>query len=132
MRDAYRQELRHRLNAVNLDDLHDHDSNSLFELQFKAAMPGQYKDKVSVARPFFRPFLPTKKSSRSISPGTHLANRLNSPFPEERRQCPDLKLALKLQNSGLVEFVKIDVRPEFAEPDPKDGHASFTCPCHRG
>jgi len=46
-RQAYRNDLRAALGAVNLDDVHDANGNSLFQLQFRATVlpgknPGQY------------------------------------------------------------------------------------------
>jgi hypothetical protein len=48
---AYRNELRAALGAVNLDDLHDADGNALFQLQFRATvLPGEHKDQYGAAR----------------------------------------------------------------------------------
>jgi hypothetical protein len=50
-RQAYREELRAALAAVNLDDLHDYNGNSLYRLQFRATVaPGEHKNKWGVAR----------------------------------------------------------------------------------
>jgi hypothetical protein len=48
---AYRAELRQELAALNLDDLHDHDSNAIYRMQFRATvMPGEHKDKYGITR----------------------------------------------------------------------------------
>lgn len=55
-RQAYRAELRAALAAVNLDDLHDYNGNSLYRLQFRATVaPGEHKNKWGAVRLTVRP-----------------------------------------------------------------------------
>jgi hypothetical protein len=50
-RQAYRNDLRAALGAVNLDDVHDANGNSLFQLQFRATvLPGKHPGQYGAAR----------------------------------------------------------------------------------
>ena len=114
-RDAYRAELRQRLNAINLDDLHDYDGNALYRLQFRATvMPGQYKDKFGIARLTFHPPLLKKEEINQLYRTwlNHLALRLNQPLPEVRKTCPKPVAALlRLEQAGLFEILQIRIEP---------------------
>jgi len=110
-RDAYRAELRQRLNAINLDDLHDYDGNALYRLQFRATvMPGEYKDKFGIARLTFHPPLLQDEDTDELYRTwlNHLALRLNQPLPEFRKRCPEhVASLLRLEQAGLFEIYKI-------------------------
>jgi hypothetical protein len=110
-RAAYRAELRHRLNSVNLDDLHDHNGNSLYRLQFRATvMPGKHKDKFGIARLTFFPPKLTGKDIESLYKTwlLHLAHRLNFPQPSVRRDCPNqIGPIQRLNERGLVKILEI-------------------------
>jgi hypothetical protein len=78
---AYRAELRQELAALNLDDLHDHDGNSIYRMQFRATiMPGEHKDKYGVTRLTVQPTEITQNEIRNIyySWLNHITYRMNS------------------------------------------------------
>jgi hypothetical protein len=119
-RDAYRAELRQRLNAVNLDDLHDYNGNALFRLQFRATvMPGQYKDKFGIARLTFHPPLLLDEEIGELYRTwlNHLALRLNQPLPSVRKTCPEPVAALlRLEQAGLFEIYQMPVETLSGDP----------------
>jgi len=114
-RDAYRAELRQRLNAVNLDDLHDYNGNALYRLQFRATvMPGQYKDKFGIARLTFHPPLLRDSEIDELYRTwlNHLALRLNQPLPSVRKTCPEPVAALlRLEQAGLFRVLQMQTKP---------------------
>jgi hypothetical protein len=66
-RQAYRSELRAAIASVNLDDLHDYGGNALYRLQFHATVfPGQYKNKLGIARFTLQPPNLTDKDVKRI------------------------------------------------------------------
>jgi len=96
---AYRADLRQELAALNLDDLHDHDGNSIYRMQFRATvMPGQHKDKFGVARLSLQP--PTLKEPEIREIYSTWLNHVNFRLSELNKT----DLYTRLESAGLLSL----------------------------
>ena len=125
----YRRLIREAISEVDLDDLHDHDGNSLYRMQFDATvLPGKHKDKFGVAQITLKPPKLSTEEIESLyfSWLAHLSMRLNLPDMNSIAQtCSEQNPAFSvLDGSAILDIVAFVVTPDEINPDqPKQGAA---------